>query len=117
MLTGKTYDILKFMAMVVLPALATLYLSLGQLWDWPSTQEVAASIVLVNTFLGALLQLNARSYYKNDKNYDGFLSANGADPDTGIPNLKMTVTKDPSEILAGDTMTLKVGEAPTIRAV
>src|SRR4051812_16416668 len=109
MLTGKLYDVLKLIAMVVLPALATLYLGLGNLWNWPSTDEVDASIVLLNTFLGALLQLNARSYYKDDSNYDGFLSSNSNDPDTGLPNLKMTITKLPDEILSENVIRLKVG--------
>lgn len=109
--TGKTYDTLKFISMVVLPALATLYLGLGQLWDWPATEEVGTSIVLVATFLGVVLQLNSRSYYNDDANYDGFLSSSSADPDTGIPDLQMTITKDPNEILAGRVVRLKVGEA------
>lgn len=109
MITGKTYDVLKFIAMVVLPGAATLYLGLGQLWDLDGTSQVVGTIVLANTFLGTVLQLNSRSFYKDDSNYDGFLSSSSNDPDTGIPNLKMTVTKDPNEILAGDVMRLKVG--------
>jgi hypothetical protein len=112
MITGKTYDTLKFVAMVVLPALATLYLGLGQAWNLPATEQVGVSIVLVNTFLGTILQLNSRSFYKNDANYDGFLSSNSSDPDTGLPDLKMTITKDPNDILAGDMVRLKVGDAP-----
>jgi Putative phage holin Dp-1 len=112
MITGKTYDVLKLVAMVILPGIATLYIGLGQIWGFPAIEEVGASIVLVNTFLGGLLQLNSRSYYKDDANFDGFLTSNGSDEDTGIPNLQMTITKDPNEILAGQTVRLKVGEAP-----
>jgi len=111
-ITGKLYDRLKFAAMVGLPAIATLYLGLGQLWGWPATEQVVASIVLVNTCLGTLLQLSARSYYKDDSNYDGFLSSKGVDEDTGIPDLSLTVTKDPREILDGQTVRLKVGTPP-----
>jgi hypothetical protein len=111
-LTGKTYDILKFIAMVGLPALATLYLGFGQLWEWPETEKVVSSIVLINTFLGALLQLNSRSYNRNDANFDGYLGSKGVDPDTGIPNLQMTVTTPPEDMLAGESVRLKVGSPP-----
>src|SRR5262245_58038313 len=105
-LNNKTYDVLKFVALVALPALATLYLGLGQLWDIPATDEVVATIVLVDTFLGAILQISSSKY---EPGFDGYLGSSGNDPDTGIPNLQLTVTTPPEEILKGRTVRLKVG--------
>lgn len=111
-LSNKLYDRLKFLAMVGLPALAALYLGLGQLWNWPETEKVVASIVLVNTFLGALLRLSTAKYKRNLSNYDGFLSATGVDEITGHPNLNLVVTTPPAELLASDVVRLKVGPPP-----
>lgn len=109
MFNNKTYDMLKFVALIVLPALAVLYLGLGQLWEWPATDKVVGTITILDTFLGALLQISTAKYNNNP---DGYLDANGANPDTGIPNLTLTVTKPPEELLSGKTARLKIGPAP-----
>lgn len=62
--TGPLYDRMKFIAQIVLPALATLYLTLGALWDLPKPQEVAATIVALDTFLGVCLQLSSTAFKK-----------------------------------------------------
>lgn len=110
-LSNKTYDLLKFIALIALPAVATLYLGLGELWDFPNTEAVAGSIVLVDTFLGALLQLSSGKA----SNIEGYLDSEGVDPDTGLPNLKMTITKPPDEILQSNMIRLKVGAVPEKR--
>lgn len=60
---NRTYDILKFIALIVLPALATLYTTLGGIWGLPYTQEIGATIMAVDTFLGAILKLSADAYH------------------------------------------------------
>lgn len=111
-ISNKAYDILKFIALVLLPAVASLYLGLGELWEWPETDKVVASIVLVDTFLGVLLQLNTVKYRNDVSRMDGYLAANGSDPDTGIPNLKLVITTSPEELLSSKTATLKIGQPP-----
>lgn len=59
-----TYDILKFVAQVVLPALATLIIALGNIWTLPCTTEISATLVAVDTFLGALLHVSTQKYNK-----------------------------------------------------
>jgi len=108
-LNDKAYDFLKFLAMVALPAFATLYLGLGQLWGFPATEKVAGSIVLVNTFLGVLLQLNTRAYNNSP---DGYLDATGFDEVSGHPDLKMVVSRDPKEVLNKKVARFKIGSPP-----
>jgi hypothetical protein len=62
MITGKLYNYLKFLALVVLPALGTLYVALAALWGLPSAQAVSGTILAVDTFLGALLQISSSNY-------------------------------------------------------
>ncbi len=63
-LSNNVYDVLKFIAQIVLPALATLWAALGKIWGWPMVTEITASICAVDTFLGALLGISSAQYAK-----------------------------------------------------
>ena len=63
-MSNKVYDVLKFIAQIVLPALATLWAALGKIWGWPLVTEITATICAVDTFLGALLGISAVNYNK-----------------------------------------------------
>ena len=58
----KVYDILKFIAMIVLPALGTLYFTLSAIWGFPYGEQVVGTITAVDTFLGALLKISSDKY-------------------------------------------------------
>lgn len=61
---NKTYDILKDIALYVLPALATLILALGNIWGIPYAEAIAATITAIDTFLGAILKISSDKYAK-----------------------------------------------------
>lgn len=61
-MNNALYDKLKFVAQVGLPAVGTLYFSLAGVWNLPSAEEVVATIVAVDTFLGVVLQISSKSY-------------------------------------------------------
>ncbi len=63
-MSNKTYDVLKYLAQIVLPALATLYLALAGIWGLPYGEEVAGTVMAVDTFLGAVLMLESNKYHK-----------------------------------------------------
>lgn len=65
LIKGKRYDQLKFLAQVILPALATLYFALAGIWGLPNVEQVVGTIVAVDTFLGVCLQLSATAYNKD----------------------------------------------------
>lgn len=69
MFEKRTYDTLKFVAQILLPALGTLYFTLAGLWGLPNPDEVVGTVVAVDTFLGVLLGLASKKYRK--KNYGG----------------------------------------------
>lgn len=64
-LSNKVYDMLKWLALVVLPALSALYLGLSGLWGFPYGEQVSGTIALVDTFLGAVLGISSANYAKN----------------------------------------------------
>lgn len=62
---NETYDFLKKVALYVLPALATLWLTLAKIWGFPYGSEIGATITAIDTFLGACLGISAKNYYED----------------------------------------------------
>ena len=60
------YDKLKYLAQIVLPALATLYTGIAKIWGLPFIVEIPATIVAIDTFLGALLKISSIKYNKEN---------------------------------------------------
>lgn len=67
MLSNKAYDILKYIAQVVLPALGTLYFALSSIWGLSYGEQVVGTITAIDTFLGALLMISTERYNDNNK--------------------------------------------------
>mgnify|MGYP002512252173 FL=1 len=65
-LSNKIYDVLKWVTMIVLPALATAYVGLASIWGWPYADEVAKTTAVVCTLLGALLGISTAQYNKQE---------------------------------------------------
>ena len=66
---NKVYDILKWVSTVVLPALATLILAIGQIWNVTAwTVPIGATIAAVATFMGAVLGISSIQYAKRIEN-------------------------------------------------
>lgn len=63
-LTNKAYDVLKFVAQILLPALGTLYFALAKIWEFPYAAEIVGTISAVDAFLGALLGISTANYNK-----------------------------------------------------
>ena len=68
-INSKVYDVLKWVTMIVLPALATAYVGLAAIWGFPYADEVAKTTAVICTLLGALLGISSAQYYK-DSDYD-----------------------------------------------
>jgi len=62
MMSNKVYDILKAIALIVLPAVGTLYASLSEIWGLPYGSQISATILAVDTFLGALVEISKVQY-------------------------------------------------------
>lgn len=61
---NKVYDVLKWIAMVVLPAMGTLYFALAGIWDLPYAEQVVGTVTAVDTFLGVMLGVSSMHYKK-----------------------------------------------------
>ena len=63
-MSNKAYDVLKYIAQIVLPALGTLYFALAGLWNFPYVEQVVGTISAIDTFLGVLLGISSNNYNK-----------------------------------------------------
>ena len=65
-MSNRAYDILKYVAQIVLPAIATLYFPLSQIWGLPYGEQIVGTITAIDCFLGALLGISTAQYKKNN---------------------------------------------------
>lgn len=80
----KLYDFLKYIALVILPAVAALVITLGTILHWDGSTVVAGVITAVDTFLGLVLGKSASNFRQQEPMVFGELVVK-QDPD-GIPN-------------------------------
>ena len=63
-LKNKTYDILKYIVTIVLPALTTLWLTIASIWNIPYGEPIGATVGAITVFLGALIGISSANYNK-----------------------------------------------------
>lgn len=63
----KIYNWLKWICMICLPAIATLWFTLGKIWGFPYLAEVEGTIVAIDTFIGALIGVSTIAYNNSKK--------------------------------------------------
>lgn len=63
-MNNKVYDVLKWIAQIVLPALGALYFALAQIWGLPFGEEIVGTITAIDCFLGAILGISNMQYKK-----------------------------------------------------
>lgn len=66
-MSNKVYDVLKFIAQILLPAIGTLYFALAQIWHLPYAEEIVGTITAVDAFLGAILGISTKQYLKEQE--------------------------------------------------
>ena len=66
MIPNSLYDTLKWIVMIVIPALTTAYVGLSGIWGWPYAEEVAKTSAVVCTLLGTLLSISTAQYNKQE---------------------------------------------------
>ena len=69
-MSNKVYDILKYIAQIVLPAIGTLYFALASIWGLPYGEQIVGTITAIDAFLGALLGISTMKYNKEDTNHE-----------------------------------------------
>ncbi|MBO7425118.1 MAG: hypothetical protein J6U23_05520 [Clostridiales bacterium] len=62
---NKTYDILKYLVTVGLPALTTLWLALASIWGFPYAEAIGATLTALTAFFATLLGISSYNYHKS----------------------------------------------------
>lgn len=72
---NRTYDILKYVALIALPAIQVFWLTIGKIWNIGYTVEIGATIGAVALLLGTLLGVSTRNWLaekeQDNFNFDG----------------------------------------------
>lgn len=66
-ISNKTYDVLKFIMQIILPAIASSYFALSAIWKLPYSEEIVGTISVITAFLGTVLKLSSDTYYAYNK--------------------------------------------------
>ena len=66
-ISNNTYDLLKWIALYLLPAIGTLYFAISNIWGFPYGEEIVGTITAIDTFLGVILGLSSVKYNQVNK--------------------------------------------------
>lgn len=67
LLNDKVYNILKRIALCVLPAIGTFYFTISRIWGLPYCEEIVGTITAIDTLIGALIGISTSQYNKLNK--------------------------------------------------
>ena len=63
-MSNQVYDVLKWIAQILLPAVGTLYFALAGIWGFPYGEQIVGTITSIDTFLGVCLGISSSQYRK-----------------------------------------------------
>ena len=98
-MNNQTYDILKRLALIIIPAFATFVNAAGMVWGLPYTNEITATITAFGVFLGAALGVSSKNY---EPETHGNLVV------TGSNDVYADFAAEPANLKDGETIVLKV---------
>lgn len=112
LLNDKQYFILNNLALVVLPAVGTLYFALAQIWGLPGGKEVLGSIVACDTFLGVLVKVGESSYDRSGAQFDGAINVSDTAEKT-VYSIDLNDHPDTLKNMTQATFKINQNPAPT----
>ncbi len=95
-LGDRTYNRLKPLAQIVLPAIGSLYFGLSQIWELPAGEEVVGTTSLMTVFVGTLLGISSKQYKDSGAAYDGQMIV--TEDGGGVRNVMLALDKDPEDL-------------------
>jgi hypothetical protein len=104
-LNDKVYNILKYVALVLLPAVASLYFAISEVWELPHGPEVMATITTIDTFLGVVLGISTGRYNQKELAYDGAILV---EEDDERKLFSLELSSEPDQLDQKDEVRLKV---------
>lgn len=103
--SDKLYAALKWVALVLLPAVATLIFALGGVWEWDFKDKLVGTLAAIDTFIGVIIRVSSKQYYGNPDNFDGDLII--AEGSGEMPEVNAIFSDNPSTFKGKDVVTLR----------
>lgn len=100
-LSNSTYDFLKRLVQIGLPAVSALYFGLAQIWGLPGAENVVGTIAIITTFLGTILGISSRRYNP----YSGEIEVTTTD---NKQMFTLGLNDDPAKLADMDSVTFKI---------
>ena len=94
LLSDTLYTRLKWTVTIVLPAVATFYFTIANIFGLPYGTEVVAALAALATLGGTLLGLSAKSYNNSDAQYDGYVTVTRNEDGAEVQRLNIDATAD-----------------------
>lgn len=69
-MSNKTYDRLKLVAQIILPAIGTFFV-IASIWGLPHADQVVGTVTALDTLLGTMLSISSMKYNKENNNDEG----------------------------------------------
>lgn len=95
-ISNRMYDTLKYISLVILPAISAFYFGLGDVWNLPKVTEVVGTIAVLDTVCGLILNRISINYRNSDHRFDGHIDVV---EDEGAKLYSLNVDGDPAEVL------------------
>lgn len=99
LISNTSYDVLKWIVQIVLPAIGTLYFTLATIWGLPYGEQIVGTITAVALFGGVILKISNKTY-----SGDGTLLVNPEDTE----NMRLVLDATPDELAAKKSITFNV---------
>jgi imidazoleglycerol phosphate synthase glutamine amidotransferase subunit HisH len=107
--SNKTYDRMKWIAQILLPAVGTLVFGIAQIWHVSHAAQIVGTITAVDVFLGIVLGLSASAYSSSPASYDGVLNVDPSGENKDLYSFEVTTPL--ADLPNKDTITFKVKPA------
>lgn len=110
MIGSKVYDALKFTAQIFLPAAGTLYVALAAIFSWGHVDEVAGTVVAVDTFLGVFVTYLKLKYDASDERFDGIINVEEQPSGKKVVGMQLLRHERPEDVVDEKTLLFKVNK-------
>lgn len=71
-MSNRMYDVLKWVAQILIPALSACYFGLARIWNLPYAEQIVGTLTVIDAFLGVLLGISSANYYKEQEHEEEF---------------------------------------------
>lgn len=104
--SNRTYNVIKYVLEVVIPAFIVLYATVGGYWGWSMIEQVVGTIAAVGLFLGIALGISRKQYdpSRDIDQFDGQIFVDTED--NTLQNMAINV--DPVTLAGKNALVLKV---------